>query len=112
MVTSARVGASFLSAVVCVSCLYSVDNDGLRAKLETRAKFDLSCSKLALVPLEEDRIGTVISYGVIGCNRRVTYVLNGQGWVMNVSEGEPTGDAANQDTSTAPPIRPPVPYKP
>jgi hypothetical protein len=79
-------------------------NDSLKEKLESRAAFDLNCGALRYTPLEETN-GYITSYGVEGCGRRVTYVLNAstQSWVMNT---ESTGTL--QD---APPPSPPPPRR-
>jgi hypothetical protein len=72
-------------------------NEELRAKLETRARFDLRCEQLQVVPLE--RTGkTITSYGVIGCGRQASYVLNAstQSWSLDASE------------AAAPPVAPGV----
>jgi hypothetical protein len=96
-----------VAAVALTSCAPS--NDELRAKLDQRARFDLSCSSIYLQPLEETS-GYTMSYGVTGCGRRVTYVLNAttQSWVMNVDEGRPTGQAPAE----APPPHMPPPMPP
>ena len=67
-------------------------NDSLRAKLEPRAQFDLNCPNLQIVPLEKTN-GWVTSYGVTGCGRRATYILNAStnSWVMNVADGQSMG---------------------
>jgi hypothetical protein len=86
-------------------------NEDLKAKLNSRARFDMRCERLALVPLEESN-GRVTSYGVIGCGKRTTYVLNAStmSWVMNVEGGQPVA-APVQDPPppTPPPPAPPPP---
>jgi hypothetical protein len=70
-------------------------NADLRQKLLTRARFDLDCRELQVRPLETTN-GYVTSYGVTGCDQRVTYVLNpsSQSWIMNVSNGQAVGRTA------------------
>jgi len=82
-------------------------NDSLRAKLDTRAKFDLNCNQLQLVPLEETN-GHITSYGVMGCGRRATYILNTQSatWIMNVEGGQPAGSYPEQPPPPPPPAPP------
>jgi hypothetical protein len=72
-------------------------NDELRAKLDSRAQFDMNCPNPRAVSLEETN-GYVTSYGVTGCGRRATYVLNAttMSWVMNVSDGRPIGEAPGE----------------
>ena len=72
-------------------------NPELREKLLTRARFDLDCDEIRLRPLEKTN-GWVTSYGVTGCDRRATYVLNtsSQSWIMNVSDGEAVSKSGKQ----------------
>jgi hypothetical protein len=74
----------FLSLVGCYS------NTNLRADLERRAHFDLSCQDgLQMVPLGTFPNGLTNSYGVSGCGRQATYVLLNTGvWAMNSVAGE------------------------
>lgn len=84
-------------------------NDGLRAKLDSRARFDLGCKDIYVTPLEETN-GHIVSYGVTGCGKRVTYVINATtlSWVMNVSDGQPTGMMPDNPPPPPPPPPPPV----
>jgi hypothetical protein len=103
---SAMVAIGLMTTLPVTACGAGVSNDELRAKLDQRARFDLACPDLQLHPLEETN-GYTVSYGVTGCGRRVTYVLNGttRSWVMNVAEGRATG----QTPAEAPPPPPPAP---
>jgi len=92
-------------AVVLSGCFPS--NHVLREKLESRAKFDMSCQQLEFMPLEETS-GRITTYGVTGCGRRLTYVLNAntQSWVLNGAEGRlasPVPVDATPSMSPAPP---------
>ena len=96
-------------AFVTSACTLGVSNQGLRKKLDKRAAFDLECKELEFIPLEETN-GYTTSYGVVGCGRRVTYVLNAssRSWVMNVDGGAPTGGAPEDPPPPPPP--PPAQY--
>jgi hypothetical protein len=82
--------ATAVVAVVGVLVGCGTTNEELRAKLESRAKFDLNCQDVKVQPLETSN-GFVTSYGVVGCERRATYVLNNStaSWIMNVVDGVP-----------------------
>ena len=97
-----------LASTLLVLACGGVSNNELRAKLVRRAQYDLDCSHVDLKPLEETN-GYTMSYGVTGCGRRVTYVLNAttQSWVMNVADGQPTG----QTPAEAPPAPAPLPSR-
>lgn len=99
-------GVLLLAGVGIAGC--APNNDELRAKLESRAKFDLECPKLDLKPLEETSL-VVTSYGVIGCGRRVTYILNAatSSWVMNAEGGRPVGAVTGEQPPPPPPPPPP-----
>jgi hypothetical protein len=62
-------------------------NSGFRSDLEKRASFDFGCpaSQLSLTELSSAANGLVTSYGVRGCGKQATYVLNttSQVWVLN-----------------------------
>lgn len=93
-----RATAAIAVVWVLVGC--GTTNEELRAKLESRAKFDLNCQELKVQPLETSH-GYVTSYGVVGCERRATYVLNNStaSWIMNVVDGAPV---SSKDASAAP----------
>src|SRR4051794_29928726 len=97
---------AYFAALVTTLAACGPGNDDLRGKLDNRAKFDMNCPNLQVVPLEETR-GYVTSYGVTGCGRRVTYILNAStaSWVMNVSDGQSVSAGPVQ----APPPPPPNP---
>jgi hypothetical protein len=94
-----RAAVVFAVLGVLVGCGITT-NEELRAKLENRAKFDLNCQDLKVQPLETSR-GFVTSYGVVGCERRATYVLNSStaSWIMNVVDGAPV---TSKDASGSP----------
>ena len=77
-------------SITLIAC--GASNGDLQTRLDTRAKFDLNCPTIVLVPLETD-LGLTRSYGVTGCGRRATYVLgNGNhDWYMNSSDGNAVG---------------------
>jgi hypothetical protein len=106
-----RTAFHLLCLAFCLSSLAcGPSNDDLRAKLDGRAQFDLACKDLHIAPLEETN-GYVVSYGVTGCGKRVTYVLNAttQAWVMNVADGSPTGVGPGEaPPPPAPPLPPPT----
>lgn len=58
-------------AILATACGAPVEQ-GLR----TRAAFDLSCpdKQLKVVPLAEDNMNTIYTYGVEGCGKKSTYV--------------------------------------
>jgi len=95
-------------ACACVLACGGASNDSLRAKLDSRARFDLGCSDIQLAPLEETN-GYIVSYGVTGCGRRVTYVINAttESWVMNVADGQPTGQSPEERQRRGQPVAPP-----
>jgi len=65
-------------------------NDGFKSDLEKRAAFDMDCpnSQLRYQELSEASNDLVTSYGVRGCGRQATYILNVQSgvWVMNTDD--------------------------
>jgi hypothetical protein len=97
---------AFLAFGLLFAC--APTNDALRAKLESRAKFDASCNELQLVPLEETS-GYTTSYGVTGCGRRLTYVLNAstQSWILNAEDGHPSRVPPESPSPAPPPPSPP-----
>jgi hypothetical protein len=87
------------------------NNDYLKSKLDTRAKFDLNCQKLAYTPL--DKHGPEITaYGVEGCGHRATYVLQGSTWIMNVSDGQASNVPEEGRRGGPPPPHVPPPALP
>jgi len=82
-----------LCALALTGCM-GHHNDRLYADLQNRASFDLQCPADQLELHELSRSGRLAnSYGVVGCGKQATYVLNmtGRGtWVMN-SGGETPG---------------------
>ena len=93
---------------LCVwSCFPS--NDSLRAKLEGRAKFDMNCPEIQLAPLEETTGAYgktyTTTYGVVGCGKRTTYVLNSatMSWVLNAKDMGPAAGVAQPATAAPPP---------
>lgn len=79
---------AFLSALI--GGCGGMYNDGFKSDLEKRAVFDMDCpnSQLRYQELSEASNGLVTSYGVRGCGRRATYVLNvvSQVWVLNTDD--------------------------
>jgi hypothetical protein len=77
-----------LAALGCASSY----NPGFREDLVRRAAFDFQCPEqgLQLFQLSETN-GLITSYGVVGCGRQATYLLNlnNHTWVMNVDRGSP-----------------------
>jgi hypothetical protein len=96
-----RVALVLLSFLGC-----GPSNDSLRAKLENRAQFDTNCTALQLVPLEQTN-GYTTTYGVTGCGRRLTYVLNAAtaSWILNADDGRP----AQVPVESPPPVPAPPP---
>jgi hypothetical protein len=88
----------FLVLLGVVGC-YS--NSNLRADLQRRASFDLSCQEpLQMVPLGTFPNEITNSYGVSGCGRKATYLLLNTGvWAMNSSSGEGEPRAASPSSS-------------
>ncbi|MES1177039.1 MAG: hypothetical protein ABUL62_22140 [Myxococcales bacterium] len=93
--------AALVTVVLTTLAACGASNSDLRTRLDTRAKFDLNCPKVDLVPLETDT-GLVRSYGVTGCGRRATYVLSGGNtdWYMNSSDSH----AVSPVPADAPPV--------
>lgn len=76
--------------VAGLGCLLGPGNEQFLAALVPRATFDLSCpsEQLQFVVLQHfngDRRALVSSYGVNGCGRQVSYVLDSTtgAWIMN-----------------------------
>ena len=70
----------------------SMYNSGLRDDLVRRASFDFQCPQQQLQFFELSQTnGIITSYGVSGCGRQATYLLNtaSSTWVMNVDRGGP-----------------------
>jgi len=57
-----------------------------RTVLEKRASFDMTCprAELQFVELDHEPNGEITSFGVRGCGKQATYLLNRSGqWVQN-----------------------------
>ncbi len=79
---------TFIASVLFLSsCFYRAYSpawfqDIGKAKLESRAAFDLDCPKeeLTYTPLSDGRYRSV---GVRGCNKKAAYVFGKRGWLLN-----------------------------
>jgi hypothetical protein len=98
-----------LALLACATT--SGQNDRLKADLVRRARFDLNCTNpIDAVPLQTQN-DWVMSYGVLGCGRRATYVLTPDGvWVMNSApDGKVQVDPSLMQPP--PPLPPPAPIR-
>jgi hypothetical protein len=78
-----------IAALALLGTAGCLTNDTLRADLQRRASFDLSCgsAQLVLTPLGAFPNGITNTYGVSGCGRKVTYVLLNTGvWALNTGD--------------------------
>ena len=74
----------FFLAILFSSC-GSLVNGSWKQDLTKRASFELNCEaeSLKFTVLKKNPQGTILSYGVTGCNKRAVYLHVDNQWVLN-----------------------------